>query len=174
MSKNNYDYFLVQGSSMIPTIKPNQKVKIIKTKKDFKIGDIIIFKSNSKNKKNCKIIHRIIKTKNNKIITKGDNRLNCDPPIFYNKILGKVIKVGNKRVDTSYHNFINPIIAKTSYYSMKINPLSYFHYRIIPKFLNNIKFKLIGDKDLHIEKSIIFFLSFPHKINKGILRLLKR
>lgn len=172
MSKNNYDYFLVQGSSMLPTIKPSQKVKIIKTK-DIKLGDIII-KLNSKNKKNCRIIHRVVKTKNNKIITKGDNRINCDLPTDYNKILGKAIKVGNKRLDTPYYNFINPIIAKTSYYSMKISPLVYIHFRIIPKFLQDLKKKLIGDKDLHIEKTLLFFLSFPNKMNKVILRLLKR
>ncbi|MBW2965880.1 S26 family signal peptidase [Candidatus Woesearchaeota archaeon] len=175
MSKknSNYDYFLVKGGSMLPTIKQDQKVKIIKTK-DVKIGDIIVFKGNSKKNKNFRIIHRVVKINGNKVITKGDNRHNCDMPVISKQILGKIIKIGNKKVDTSYYNFINPFIAKISYYSMKINPASYFGFKLVPKFLHDFKISLIGDRDLYIERTILFFLKFPYKINNGIFKLLKK
>jgi signal peptidase I len=168
----NYDHFLVQGGSMLPTLKPGQKIKILKTK-DVKIGDIIIFKSNNlkrKKNKNFRVIHRVVKINGNQIITKGDHRYNCDRPIMYKEILGKLIKVGNKRVDKPYYNFINPFIAKISYYSMKINPMGYQRFRAVYNYLNGLKMKLIGDRNLYIT----FFLSLPHKINYGIFRLLKK
>jgi len=169
-----YDHFLVQGGSMLPTLKSDQKIKILKTK-DVKIGDVIVFKLNNlkRKKKNFRVIHRVVRINGDQIITKGDNRFNCDRPITNKEILGKLIKIGNKRVDTTYYNFINPIIAKTSYYSIKINPY-FYGFRLIPKPLQNLKIKLIGDKDLNIEKNIKFLLSLPHKINKLILKLLKK
>ena len=166
---SSYDHFLVKGNSMLPTIKQDQKVKILKTK-DVKIGNIIIFKGNSKKKKNFKVIHRVVKIDGNKIITKGDNSNNCDVPITYKEILGKVIKVGNKRVDTSYYNFINPIISKISCFSAKVNPMTYSNIRNTYNYLNSLKMKLIGDKNLYIKS----FLSLPHKINYRIFRLLKK
>ena len=166
----NYDMFLVKGSSMLPIIKPNQVVKIVKNK-DVKVGDIVVFKGKSKGIKCRLIIHRVIKKDRNKITTKGDNQHICDFPVAYKEILGKVIKVGNKRVDTPYCNFINPVIAKISYLQTKvlISPKS----RIVPKYLQDLKVKSIGDKDLHIEKTILFLLNFPYKINYAIFKLLK-
>ena len=175
MSKkiSNYDHFLVKGGSMLPTIKPNQKIKILKTK-DVKIGDIIVFKGNTnlkkKKNKNLKVIHRVVRINGNKIITKGDHRCFCDLPITSKEILGKVIKVGNKRIDTSYYNFINPFIAKMSYFSMKFN----FKFKIVPVYIQDLKKKIIGDRDLHIESTILSVLHLPHKINQRIFWLLKR
>lgn len=174
MSKRtkNYDCFLIKGRSMLPTIKPNQKIKILRTT-DFKVGDIAVFKEKiliKKNKKNNKTVHRIVKIDGSKIITKGDNLYLHDKPITYEKILGKVIKIGNKRVDTLYYNFINPFIAKISYYSMKISPISYGPIRKTYNYLNGLKMKLIGERKLYIT----FFLSLPHKINYIIFQFLKK
>jgi len=176
MPKNtkNYDYFLVKGSSMLPTIREDQKVKILKTK-DVRIGDIIIFKIKKIKKKPKKIIHRVVKINKNQIITKGDNRHNCDKPITSKEVLGKVIKVSNKRIDTSYYNYINFIIAKISYYSIKISPTYfYFIFKMIHKPLNNIKIKLIGNRDLKIEKTISFLFYLPHNFYKLIMYMIKK
>jgi len=171
MQKNskNYDYFLVQGRSMLPTIKQDQKVKILKTK-DVKIGDIIVFKIKNKKNKINRIIHRIVKINGNEVITKGDNRFNCDVSITSKEILGKVIKVGNKSIDKNYYDLINPFIARISKYSMIISPMSYQKFRIIYNFLNNLKMKLIGDRNLYITH----FLHLPHKLNGYICKLLKK
>lgn len=170
----NYDYFLVKGGSMLPTIKPGQKVKILKTN-NLKVGDIIVFGNKvSKNKKNniFRIVHRIVKINGNKIITKGDNRLNCDRIISYDNILGKVIKVGNKKIDTPYYNFISPFISKISYYSIKINPRNYKMARNVYNKLKNYKIELVGNKNLHIKKSIHFFFNLPYKFNQKIFSFL--
>ena len=178
---SNYDYFLVQGGSMLPTIRQNQKVKIIKIN-DVKIGDIIVFKSafKFKNKKSIRrIIHRIVKIDGNKIITKGDHRLICDSPIASKEILGKVIKIGNKRIDTDYYNSINPFLAKLSYfnalgvklirYETLTRQLKKGYYR-----LDNFKKKHIGGERLYLWWLICLFDNLPNKINYPIFRLLNR
>jgi signal peptidase I len=101
-----YDYFIIEGNSMLPIIRPNQKVQVYKTKK-IKIGDIIVFNRAGK----C-TIHRFIKNKNNKIITRGDNCEISDSPLISEEIIGKVIKIDNKQIDNIYYNFINFLIAK--------------------------------------------------------------
>ena len=178
---SNYDNFLVQGVSMLPTIKPNQKAKIVKTQ-DVKIGDIIVYKSvfQPKNKKSIRrIIHKIVKIDDNKIITKGDHRLICDSPITSKEILGKVIKIGNKKIDTNYYNYINPFLAKLSYfnalgvklirYETLTRQLKKGYYR-----LDNFKKKHIGGERLYLWWLICLFDNLPNKINHIIFRLLNK
>ena len=175
---SNYDYFLVQGGSMLPTIKPNQKAKIIKTN-DVKIGDIIVFRSamQVKDKKSIRrIIHRVVKIDKDNIITKGDNRIICDFPITHKEILGKVIKVGNKRIDTRYYDSINPFLAKISY----LNTSSLLFPKLTKKLIKGynklyqIKKRYIGGERLYLWFIIDFFEYLPNKIKYPIFRLLTK
>ena len=62
-NKKDYDFYIVKGNSMLPTIEPNTKIKILKMQNiKLRIGDIIIFKRKSLKKiKSQRIIHRIVK-----------------------------------------------------------------------------------------------------------------
>jgi len=170
MSKNNkgYDYFLVKGGIMQPTIESNQVFKMNKTK-DVKVGDIVVFKQ----KKGARVIHRVVKVNGGKVITKGDNKISCDRPFLSKDILGKVIKIGNKRIDTAYYRFINPVIAWISY----LNPIyavSSICLRKAYKKLSDIKTRLIGDRKLYVYPTLCFLARIPNKVNYYVFRILKK
>ncbi|MGE4357158.1 MAG: signal peptidase I [Candidatus Omnitrophota bacterium] len=87
-----------QGKSMEPLIKEGDFVKIVPIKtEEIKRGDIVAFLSNGKEK--IIIAHRLIKKKNNKLVTCGDSFILAnDPPLEEERILGKVVAVRrNKR-----------------------------------------------------------------------------
>lgn len=80
-------YFILKipTQSMLPTIKP-MSIVIGKKEIDYSIGDIIAYEDANKKI----IVHRIIDTKNEIIITKGDNNKQIDKMIYKNIILGKI------------------------------------------------------------------------------------
>ncbi len=93
---------------MWPLISKGDKVFIkYKNINKLKQGDIILFK------KNDFILHRIIKIKNNKIITKGDNNVNND---FYeineNNYFGVLFKIQKNK----FNLIINSHILNIYYY----------------------------------------------------------
>jgi len=170
MSKNNkgYDYFLVKGGSMLPTLESDQVVKILKTN-DVKVGDIVVFKA----RKGIRVIHRVVKVEGSQIITKGDYRPFCDRPINSKEIIGKAIKIGNKRVDTPYYRFVNPVIARISYLN-PIHAASNIYLRKAYKKLSDIKTRLIGDRKLYVYPILCFLARIPNKVNYYIIKLLRK
>ena len=76
------------GDSMFPELKPWDMVYSIKTD-DIEVGDIIIFE----NSKGAKVIHRVIKIKDGRYITKGDNNLWSDwnENVTLENIKGKMV-----------------------------------------------------------------------------------
>lgn len=76
----------IVSGSMYPEITEGEKI-IIKKCKDYKVGDIITFKSH-----NEIITHRIHSIDNGYYYTKGDYNNTMDlEPIEYNQIYGKVL-----------------------------------------------------------------------------------
>ena len=77
---------------MYPLIKQREDIlHIIKTD-DYKRGDIILFKSNIDHY----VLHRILKIKNDQIITAGDYNYFKDQPITREQVLGKLVTIKKK------------------------------------------------------------------------------
>lgn len=76
------------GDSMLPELKPWDMVYSIKTD-NIQVGDVIIFE----NSKGDKIIHRVIKIKDGRYTTKGDNNLWYDwtENVTQENIKGKMV-----------------------------------------------------------------------------------
>ena len=77
----------VGGFSMFPFLLPGDIVEIQKLAlEELKPGNIIVFRRHT-----GWIAHRLIKTDDNKLITKGDSCLSLDAAINPNDFIGKVI-----------------------------------------------------------------------------------
>ena len=166
-----YDYYMVEGKSMYPTIKPDQKFKILKTK-NVKIGDIVVFEyKKNPNKKKLKwksVVHRIIKIKGNEIITKGDNKIYYDSSITFKNIVGKVIQIEDNKINTKYYNTINRIIVNHSKLNLHFNKIFLKVSRKCQKIFNRVT----GKKNDPMK--MLLLLKSLNKINRPIFRLLNR
>lgn len=80
-----YYFFTVMSGSMQPALDVEDNI-IVKQSDDYKIGDIITYKSTK-----SYVTHRIVKIDGNKIITKGDANTDEDPAFDKKNILGKVV-----------------------------------------------------------------------------------
>ena len=105
----------VSGNSMHPLIKQGDSIRIEKCAPGaLAIGDIITF-----NKKGIYFTHRVLwrirKGNGIRLITKGDNEINVDPPVSPNHILGKVVAIhGANRtlhLKIPYWRFINRLLG---------------------------------------------------------------
>ena len=78
----------MMGDSMFPELKPWDMVYSIKTD-NIQVGDVVIFE----NSKGDKVIHRVIKIKDGRYLTKGDNNLWSDwnENVTLENIKGKMI-----------------------------------------------------------------------------------
>jgi signal peptidase I len=76
------------GRSMWPLITNGQTiiVKPLKNQSDNLSGKIIVYK----NRLDKMVVHRVIKSENDLIYTKGDASSTIDSPISYSQILGEV------------------------------------------------------------------------------------
>lgn len=160
-------FFIIKGESMLPLLKEGNIIEITNPR-SLRLGDLVVFKFKKKNL----IVHRIVKMDRNNIITKGDNRPLCDIPITHQDVIGKVIKVGVKRVNTPYYYFLNPLLAKFSLLSAKSSLKITQRSKIIPPLLHDLKIKLIGNKNLHIESTARFFLNLPYNLACRLFKLL--
>lgn len=164
MSKSipkGYHLFHVKGNSMLPTLEEGDIVVVSKASNP-RIGDIIVFRNVNKKY----VIHRVIKINGGTLITKGDNRPYCDHPIIDKDIVGISVRVGKKDLTAGYYSVVNPILATVSNFSQKL----YFR-RLIPKKLQDLKTTLIGDKDLHLERTALFLINLPYKALGMVYRL---
>ncbi|MGC8675776.1 signal peptidase I [Fervidicoccus sp.] len=80
--------FVVSGNSMYPTLKTGDIVVGI-TDKNYKNGEVVVW---CVSKTQC-VIHRIVGTYNEYVITKGDNNPYIDPPILYSNVKYKELFV---------------------------------------------------------------------------------
>ncbi|WIV11341.1 S24/S26 family peptidase [Proteiniborus sp. MB09-C3] len=81
--------FLFDGTSMLPTILPKSKIKLINPT-SLKLNNIYIYIDlNSPTKR--LVCHRLIDIKNNICYFKGDNRSEIDAPVAMQMIIAEVI-----------------------------------------------------------------------------------
>ena len=80
----------VTGSSMFPTLLSGDKVLVKKTSlEDINSGDIVVFTDDA----NERIAHRIVSIDPPFITTKGDLQFDEDPPIEFDRVIGKLMAV---------------------------------------------------------------------------------
>ncbi len=105
----------VCGKSMYPLIRKGDPIHIEKCEpRALSIGDIITFE-----KDGFYVTHRVLWVRNKgnaiRLVTKGDNEINVDPPVSPSQILGKVAAV--ERADRILHlesppwRFINRLLG---------------------------------------------------------------
>lgn len=81
------------GNSMLPTIKPNDIVDIVRIRDKIKINDIVVFFDENNNNFDL-VAHRVVDIIGGKfIITKGDNNHIVDKPVRIKKVFAKVINI---------------------------------------------------------------------------------
>lgn len=109
ISKDRHLELESSGNSMRPLIGSGECVLIGYSKpEEVKVGDIVLTKDRGN-------LHRVIEIQHNNeeiiFTTKGDYCLHIDPPIHKDLIIGRVISVGGRRVDSMFWVFYNKIIA---------------------------------------------------------------
>ena len=81
--------FKVKGGSMSPFIRNGDVLEVIPLKGKINFGDIILYHSSYGNS----IIHRVIQTRKESIVTKGDSVPNSDQPVLSRQVLGRVVTI---------------------------------------------------------------------------------
>lgn len=102
------------GTSMLPMMKGGDQVLVVHGSAGVRRGDVIVFRCNSN-----LIAHRVLRIYESDgkltFVTKGDNVLQCDPPVNANAIVGRVsaIKRRDRHIatDTAVWRTIGWLIA---------------------------------------------------------------
>jgi signal peptidase I len=100
--------FVISTTSMYPFFKVGERVTT-KPANKIRVGDIVIVT------RKVPFAHRIIKIKDDEILTKGDNNLNFDHWQNIENVIAKVVKIDKKNVDNARWRVINKMIALFSY-----------------------------------------------------------
>jgi signal peptidase I len=105
----------VSGKSMHPLIRQGDSIRLEKcTPGTLAIGDIITFKKDG-NYFTHRVLWKTRKGNRIRLITKGDNEINPDPPVSPDHILGKVVTIGRANrslhLETPYWRFINRLLG---------------------------------------------------------------
>jgi signal peptidase I len=105
----------ISGKSMRPLIRQGDSILIEKcAPRSFSIGDIITFKKDGKY-----FTHRLLWTTKRgndiRLVTRGDNEINTDPPVLPVSVLGKVASIqrGHRTLclNTAFWRFINRFLG---------------------------------------------------------------
>jgi len=108
----------VSGKSMCPLIRQGDSIRIERCAPEvLGIGDIITFKRGG-----TYYTHRLLRTVTRdsvtRLMTKGDNEVNVDPPVSPAQILGRVVVIqgGNRtfRLKTPFWRFMNRLLGAFS------------------------------------------------------------
>ncbi|WP_069471328.1 signal peptidase I [Candidatus Marithrix sp. Canyon 246] len=100
----------LSGHSMTPVIKNGDWLTLKHNSNDIRVGSIIAYRRERKI-----IVHRVIKIQNDSLITKGDFNCYLDEVVDIKSVIGKVIAVKNRRLDTKVWYVIGYIIASTPF-----------------------------------------------------------
>ncbi len=125
------------GTSMLPFIKPGTDLCLESVKADaIRLGDVITFYF----RPGVLVTHRVIKVICQKgqrlFLTKGDNRLNCDPVVSVPQITGRVLLVGRINIRSFAWLFFGRILAGISYIQFAL------YYRLAGSGLNKLRHRL--------------------------------
>lgn len=115
----------LSGHSMTPIIKNGDWLTLKHNSNEIRVGSIIAYRRERKI-----IVHRVIKIESKYLITKGDFNYHLDEIVDIKSVIGKVIAVKNRRLDTKFWSVIGYIIATTSF-------IFTYTYRIIRKLKHN-------------------------------------
>lgn len=93
--ETEYPMASITSSSMWPALKRGDLVFIkgVDKKEEIKEGDIIVYRNSI-----GFTIHRVVKTNEKTVITKGDANNISDSPIRYEEIIGKTLTLNQKPV----------------------------------------------------------------------------
>lgn len=124
-----------RGYSMTPFIKDNDAVvfRSIDRRRGVKFGDIVAVVDRNRSKV---VVHRIIRKKNGRFQTKGDNCLDADAWCSIENIIGVVDKIQNNGWIpyhcTPWQNAVIAVASKTRVLNRLIYP-GFFHIKNILK-----------------------------------------
>ena len=77
----------IAGRSMLPFLRDGWAVEVAHTRDDIRRGDVIAYRAGQR-----VVVHRVVRTlPNGRLLTKGDWRLRCDPPVVRSQIIGPVV-----------------------------------------------------------------------------------
>lgn len=94
---------------MWPTLKAGDLILIEGVKKEnLKIGDIVVYQNMEQGKGFT--VHRVIKINDQNFITRGDANAVSDKPVKYNKLIGRVVYLGNHPFRMPYLGRITMLI----------------------------------------------------------------
>jgi len=95
-------YVHYTGSSMFPTFKDPEFLEFERVgPDDLRVGDVIIF--SAPHMTNL-VVHRIVRIAGDVYITRGDNNQLTDPPVRFDEVTGRAIRVIGKKDDRIIRN----------------------------------------------------------------------
>ncbi len=77
----------IEGTSMLPTLRPGDEVVVDLETRKFRCGDLIVVRSGE-----TLIAHRVIETSPH-LRTRGDNAPEADPPVHLERVMGSVVEL---------------------------------------------------------------------------------
>lgn len=127
----------IAGDSMRPLLRDGYTA-VVEHGGEIALGDIVVCR-----RQDAMEAHRIVRVRQDEngaiFVTKGDNRIDLDPPICRESIVGKVVLIetpsGNIDLSSEPWRMLTPVIARCSY----IQALIYGKGRVIKR-------RLIGDR----------------------------
>jgi signal peptidase I len=111
--------FTISTPSMLPLIKPEDKIIVRKDSLDtLRCGDIVVFEK-YRDLYTHRLLCKKISSPKIELITKGDNSLVIDEPVSGDELLGKVIRIerGTKCIDleSKFWKIVNGLVRTLSY-----------------------------------------------------------
>ena len=80
----------VEGTSMMPFLRPGMRVLIDFAPRQLRRGDVVLFRQGPH-----AVVHRMVARTSDGVRARGDNRANLDPPVRVDDVLGRVVSVGD-------------------------------------------------------------------------------
>ncbi|GAI86272.1 unnamed protein product [marine sediment metagenome] len=105
----DYPMASITSGSMWPALKKGDMVLIkgVHSKEDIQIDDVVVYE----NPKGF-TIHRVIKLREDTLVTKGDANNTPDTPIKYEAVIGKALTIKNKMIKIPFLGKIGLIIQR--------------------------------------------------------------
>jgi signal peptidase I len=105
--------FTSVGRSMEPFVLDGDKVRVRACRGGCSVGDVVLFQAGG-----GLVLHRVIGFQNSGgvafLLAKGDNRLDPDPPVQVDAVLGKAVGVGDADYTRGFWRLINPLLGRLS------------------------------------------------------------
>ena len=104
-----YPMAAISSNSMWPVLKQGDIIFIKNiSPENIKVDDIIVWQQEEKGF----VIHRVIKIKEDAIVTRGDANTAEDPPVAFEKIVGKMLEFRGNALKIPYLGKITEVVRK--------------------------------------------------------------